>query len=274
MHALLGGDDPIYRKLYEDSMKAATEHNLFRPMTPDNADILLSGQVRRYSQNGAVGLDPQGQHLVCFAGGMFALGSKLFEIPAHMSIAKKLVDGCIWTYKALPLGIMPEVFYMTKCASAMNCEWNETTWLEDVKERNARSGQSSMEDIARQNRLPKGFSHISDRRYILRPEAIESVFLLYRITGEEYLLDAAWDMFTAISNYTGTTLANAALKDVTLANNDPGLQKNKEDSMESFWLAETLKYFYLIFSEPSLISLDDFVFNTEAHPLKRRLPAE
>jgi mannosyl-oligosaccharide alpha-1,2-mannosidase len=37
---------------------------------------------------------------------------------------------------------------------------------------------------------------------------------------------------------------------------------------QSFWIAETLKYFYLIFSDPELISLDDYVFNTEAHPLK------
>lgn len=41
------------------------------------------------------------------------------------------------------------------------------------------------------------------------------------------------------------------------------------DILQSFWLAETLKYFYLIFSPPDLISLDDYVFNTEAHPLKR-----
>ena len=40
------------------------------------------------------------------------------------------------------------------------------------------------------------------------------------------------------------------------------------DKMESFWLAETLKYFYLLFSDdPDLIPLDEFVFNTEAHPL-------
>ena len=39
--------------------------------------------------------------------------------------------------------------------------------------------------------------------------------------------------------------------------------------MESFWLAETLKYFYLLYSEPSLISLDDWVLNTEAHPFRR-----
>jgi mannosyl-oligosaccharide alpha-1,2-mannosidase len=38
--------------------------------------------------------------------------------------------------------------------------------------------------------------------------------------------------------------------------------------MESFWMAETLKYFYLIFSEPSLLSLDEWVLNTEAHPFR------
>lgn len=35
-------------------------------------------------------------------------------------------------------------------------------------------------------------------------------------------------------------------------------------------MAETLKYFYLIFSPPDLIDLNDYVFNTEAHPLLRR----
>ena len=43
----------------------------------------------------------------------------------------------------------------------------------------------------------------------------------------------------------------------------PPAQDNK---MQSFWLAETLKYLYLLFSPPSTISLDEWVFNTEAHP--------
>jgi mannosyl-oligosaccharide alpha-1,2-mannosidase len=37
-------------------------------------------------------------------------------------------------------------------------------------------------------------------------------------------------------------------------------------------MAETLKYFYLIFSTPDTISLDDYVFNTEAHPFKIMKP--
>ena len=41
------------------------------------------------------------------------------------------------------------------------------------------------------------------------------------------------------------------------------------DKMESFWPAETLKYLYLLLDEskPELLPLDQFVFNTEAHPL-------
>ena len=41
----------------------------------------------------------------------------------------------------------------------------------------------------------------------------------------------------------------------------------KDDVQQSFFLAETLKYLYLIFSEDDLIPLDQWVFNTEAHPL-------
>jgi len=41
--------------------------------------------------------------------------------------------------------------------------------------------------------------------------------------------------------------------------------------MQSFFLAETLKYLYLLFSPPEVMPLDEWVFNTEAHPF--RLPA-
>ena len=42
----------------------------------------------------------------------------------------------------------------------------------------------------------------------------------------------------------------------------------KDNMMQSFFLAETLKYLYLLFSPPSVIPLDQWVFNTEAHPLR------
>lgn len=271
MHALLGGVDPRYKKMYEESMTTAIENNLFRPMTPDNADILISGSVRKIDVTSKKHLDAQGQHLVCFAGGMFALGGKLFEKPDHLQIGRRITKGCIWTYKACPLGIMPELFRMVPCDSKFHCSWNETRWKEAVAEENRED--SNVEDIIVAKRLPKGFTDLADRRYILRPEAIESVFLLYRMTGERYLQEAAWQMFNAIMDATKTPLANAALRDISYTKEQVAADTSiQRDSMESFWMAETLKYFYLIFSEPSLISLDEWVFNTEAHPFKRRLP--
>jgi len=94
---------------------------------------------------------------------------------------------------------------------------------------------------------------------------IESVFVLYRVTGRQEFQDAAWDMFEAISNGTYTEYANTAVLDVTRA----VYPLPQEDYMESFWLAETLKYFYLTFSPPDVISLDQWVLNTEAHPFRR-----
>lgn len=72
-------------------------------------------------------------------------------------------------------------------------------------------------------------------------------------------------MFQAIINNTrtGTEYPNATLRDVMV-----GGSPAQVDSMESFWMAETLKFFYLIFSEPDKISLDDYVSNTEAHPFR------
>lgn len=256
MQGLLGGVEAVYRQLYIGSMATAIKHTIYRPMVPDDADILMAGGARASFDMPSV-LDPRGEHLSCFTGGMFALGGKIFDLHEHVEIGRKLTDGCIWAYNALPLGMMPEVFHMVPCKDKMDCKWNETLWRDSV--------------YTGQHTPPKGFASISDTRYILRPEAIESVFIMYRITGEQKYQDHAWDMFNAIINAAETLLAYAALSDIThtRAELDKGLIEIRVDSMESFWMAETLKYFYLIFSEPSVISLDEWVFNTEAHPFKR-----
>ncbi|KAK5987768.1 Endoplasmic reticulum mannosyl-oligosaccharide 1,2-alpha-mannosidase [Cladobotryum mycophilum] len=244
MHALLGGVDGVYEKLYRGSMDTAVKNLLFRPMLPNQDDILFSGEYRATKTGG---LETDSQHLTCFVGGMFGLGGKLFGIDNHVNLGERLARGCGWAYSQFPTGIMPEIFGMLSCKTLEPCPWNEARWQE--------AGNPS---------LPKGFSHANDKKYILRPEAIESIFVLYRITGKSDFQDMAWDMFESIMKATKTDLANSAISDVTV--NGP---TDKVDSMESFWMAETLKYFYLIFSPPDVISLDDYVFNTEAHPLRR-----
>ncbi|KAH6626669.1 glycoside hydrolase family 47 protein [Chaetomium sp. MPI-SDFR-AT-0129] len=273
-HALVGGLLPEYREMYEISMDTAMRANLFRPMLPDEADVLMSGvmAVRIQEKSEVVRqFRPDAQHLVCFVGGMFALGGKLIENSTHVEVGSKLTDGCVWTYRALPSGIMPESFNMLPCEDRKKCKWDEDKWRKAVLSRAGFHGDADpkqADEIIKNKRIPKGFVSIGDTRYVLRPEAIESVFILYRITGRKDLLESAWEMFEAIEKHTKTPLANSAIEDVTLG----GGEAQKSDSMESFWLGETLKYFYLIFSEPDLISLDEYVFNTEAHPLKRLVP--
>jgi len=114
-----------------------------------------------------------------------------------------------------------------------------------------------------QRHLLPGFTDHGDNRYILRPEAVESLFIMYRVTGDTQYQEMAWKMFLAIDELTRTMIAHAGVHDVRMA------IPQRSDRMESFWLAETLKYFYLIFSEPTLLDLDEWVLNTEAHPFKR-----
>lgn len=86
---------------------------------------------------------------------------------------------------------------------------------------------------------------------------------MYRITGDPHWREVGWNMFTSIQDHTHTDHGNSAIDDVTMS--APVLK----DQMESFWLAETLKYFFLLFSDPGVVSLDDWVLNTEAHPFRR-----
>ncbi len=96
--------------------------------------------------------------------------------------------------------------------------------------------------------------------YVLRPENIESAFYLYRFTKDEKYLEMGREMFQSLVTHCRTDDAYAALQSV--------ITKEKRDDMESFFLAETLKYAYLLFADESTLSLEEFVFNTEAHPFR------
>lgn len=100
-----------------------------------------------------------------------------------------------------------------------------------------------------------------EKYYILRPETFESYFVMWRLTHDQKYRDWGWDAVQALEKHCRTPNGFSGLKNVYLT--DP----QKDDVQQSFFLAETLKYLYLLFSDDSLLPLDDWVFNTEAHPL-------
>ena len=96
--------------------------------------------------------------------------------------------------------------------------------------------------------------------YPLRPEIVESAFYLHRFTKDPRYLEMGRTFFESLRAHCRTEAGYTVLKSV--------ITMEKGDLMPSYFLAETLKYFYLLFSEEP-VDFDRAVFNTEAHSLRR-----
>ena len=176
------------------------------------------------------------EHLACFAPGMFALGAWTF--PYDDEKAKKemwdwavdTADTCFRMYWDSPVGLGAE-----------------RVSLRDTPIRPSGGGTY----------------------YILRPEVLESVFYVHRLSAGADGRYRAWARF-AISafekharmksgGYTGIQDTGVAPSSIT-----------RGDNQETFFLAETVKYLYLIMAGSDAVDLSEWVFNTEAHPLPVR----
>jgi glycosyl hydrolase family 47 len=97
--------------------------------------------------------------------------------------------------------------------------------------------------------------------YPLRPEIVESTYYLYTYTKDPRYLRMGEQLWRDFVKHCRTDEGYAALKSV--------VTKEKSDAMQSFLFAETFKYFYLLFSPPSVLNFHKVTFNTEAHPIRR-----
>jgi ER degradation enhancer, mannosidase alpha-like 2 len=113
---------------------------------------------------------------------------------------------------------------------------------------------------------PEAFDYrkreVTSAGYPLRPEIVESAWYLYRYTGDPHYRAMGLKIFDDFVRHTRTDAGFATLSNV--------VTKEKADDMESFVLAETFKYFYLLFAPPDTLDPDRVVLNTEAHPMRRR----
>ncbi|KAL6843213.1 hypothetical protein ACP4OV_026926 [Aristida adscensionis] len=161
--------------------------------------------------------------LACFVPGMLALGASGYgpeKSEQIMNVAKELAWTCYNFYRSTPTKLAGENYHF-------------------------HAGQDMV---------------VGTSWSILRPETIESLMYLWRLTGNGTYQDWGWEIFQAFEKNSRIDSGYVGLKDVNTG--------TKDDTMQSFFLAETLKYLYLLFSPPSVIPFDKWVFNTEAHPLK------
>ncbi|KAJ2771841.1 hypothetical protein IWQ57_002027 [Coemansia nantahalensis] len=237
-----------YRRMYEESIDGMRDkmvrHSVYDPGMYYVGD--LDSTATKFS--------PRFQHLTCFVPGMLALGSRVLDRPDDLELAKQLTYTCFQMYNRTSTRLSPEyVQFRDASDKGIAPSQENTTDFEIVSLAAAKSKER--ED---------GFYLGPNRSYILRPETVESLMILYRITGDATYKDWGWQIFCAIERWTKTPAAYSAYGDVM--STDGGSQLT--DSMESFFLAETLKYLYLLFSPADYYSLDEYVFNTEAHPFK------
>jgi mannosyl-oligosaccharide alpha-1,2-mannosidase len=166
-------------------------------------------------------------HLVCFLPGTLALGHSLGADPSqheHLELAEALLDTCVHGYAMTPTGLAPEIW-----------------WFDDATGPRIKP---------------------NDAFSLLRPETVESLFYMWRITRKPKFREAGWTIYQAFERHARVDSGGfAAVQDVMAI---PAQHRNK---MESFWLGETLKYLFLLFDDQDLFPFDTFVFNTEAHPL-------
>ncbi|XP_039081613.1 endoplasmic reticulum mannosyl-oligosaccharide 1,2-alpha-mannosidase-like [Hyaena hyaena] len=170
-------------------------------------------------------------HLVCFLPGTLALGAHHGLPAGHMELARALMDTCYQMNRQMETGLSPEIVHFNLYPQGDR---------KDVQVKPA------------------------DRHNLLRPETVESLFYLHRLTGERKYQDWGWEILQSFNKYTRVPSGGYS----SISNVQDPRSPQPRDKMESFFLGETLKYLYLLFSDdPDLLSLDTYVFNTEAHPL-------
>lgn len=218
-----GKTEPLYRAMYDKAMEGMHQE-LLQKSTP-------SGLVYIADKNGGR-LDTKMDHLVCFMGGLLALGA--YTDPLGVESARAVRD--LQTAKAL-----------TYTCYQMYARMNTGISAEYVQFSNGQDFQ-----------IGRGAPH-----YLLRPEAVESMFILNQLTRDPVYREWGWEVFQAIEKYCKTKYAYGALSNVQDTSGTP------RDSMESFFLAETLKYLYLLQDPDTEVDvLRKHVFNTEAHPMR------
>lgn len=240
------------------------------------------------------------EHLSCFLPGLLALGAHLLpldDLPSlgidfvglaanlspedlegyvtvsnynlgklHMWAAKGLAETCYLTYADQPSGLCPdEVLFVP----------GGVPWMEVMEKWRKHGGRPPIPGLGKKEPVVIAESeqdsrykkHIKmdywmrDGSYKLRPETIESLYLLWKTTGEVRWREYAWRIFESIEKHTKTESGYASVKI------DGDGRIRKVDEMPSFFLAETLKYLYLAFTDNDPIDLEEWVFTTEAHPL-------
>ncbi|KAF4438216.1 class I alpha-mannosidase 1B [Fusarium acutatum] len=242
--------DPVAFAEYGESwIKAAESSMLYLASSPSTRpDLTFLGEMRGDT------MIPISSHLASVCGGSLILGGLLLQNQTFVDFGVKLSESYYEVYRQSPSGIGPELF----------------RWVDDGRQPLAKASAKRLPAPKWQSFYEKSGYYHTNAEYILRPETIESLYYAYRATGDRKYQDWAWEAFESLNRMCKVEGGYTGLKSVMKTKDDK--TRKFVDKMESFWLAETLKYLYLMFAEDSELQVRNdgkmkYVLNTEAHPL-------
>jgi len=218
-----GRKESFYRDMYDRSIQGM--HDELLSVSSPSGLVFIADK-----NNGR--MDTKMDHLVCFMGGLLALGAYTDPLGLEseraqrdLRSAKAITYTCYQMYARMETGISPE-------------------FVQFYEGKDFESG--------------RGAPH-----YLLRPETVESFFVLYHLTGDPVYREWGWEVFQAIERYCRTDAGYGQLRNVH------NLHQTPDDKTESFFFAELMKYLYLLFDPDTEVDLlHKHVFNTEAHPVR------
>lgn len=187
-------------------------------------------------------------HLTCYAPGNLILGGKYLGRNDLIDFGLEVLKTCHATY-ITPTSIGPESFVWETIS---HDDPEIDGGMEAVRWAISTSGSHELEQLRK-----LGY-WVSDARYFLRPEVIESYYYAFRITGDDKYREWAWSAYKGLKRFCRSKYGYGEIQDVTMADGGGEIV----DSSESFFMAETLKYLFLIFDDPNRMSLDEWVFST------------
>ncbi|KAG6335737.1 hypothetical protein ID866_3361 [Astraeus odoratus] len=262
-YLLTAQSEPKAKEMYMESANGIIENLLY----------LSPGRKLLYATNIDEGVPSRMfEHLSCFLPGLFALGAKTIDMPPadrelHEWAARGLAYTCYIIYADQPSGLGPDIVVMDPWPPGQTVgdpqftgRWVDhlNVWMKEGRPGGVPPGlhdpTPAMDGGALDYRIER-----SD--YLLRPEVVETTYLMWLTTGDELWKERGWEIFQAIEKHCRTDYGFASVRGVEL--NEP----EKIDEMPSFFLAETLKYLYFLFVDEDIVPLDKWVLNTEAHPL-------
>ncbi|KAI3479386.1 hypothetical protein L1887_58591 [Cichorium endivia] len=277
-----GRTEQVYRHMYDGALRGIKQL-LTKPSVHSRPPLMFTAELApRRAMDGRpyMQLVPKQDHLVCFLGGAMMLGSTS-DVDIFGDVAKRplppisdvgkgdetdredwrlgheFVRTCMDTYTNTKTGLSPEIaFFKTpqdaKMSDAQMIEANRAPLPKNVDWYIKKPPPSYQ---GRPNPL-------IDARNILRPETVESLFVAFSLTGDQIYRDWGWQIFEAFERHCKVESGGYSSIDDVDAD-----EPRQVDKMETFWLSETLKYLYLLFSDRDLLPLNKWVLNTEAHPL-------